>query len=403
VCGSQDLTRFLRDDLRPQTPPVLSRNMANNSCNGLSTAWTLTPVTQLSDEVLLAATTRAASEERHATATLLSLLAEVDVRKLYLGEGCSSLFVYCTRCLRLSEPAAYTRITAARASRRFPGLLSGLASGELTLTAISLLAAHLTDENHETLLDVARHASKREIEQLVAGLHAQPDIPSSVRKLSADHSTVSGRTLPPSTSPAGLSDSVAPAGGPSPGIIAPVAPSLAEPAGDVASTVAPPPGLPRPRLAPIAVDRYLLRVTISGPTRARLDRARDLLRHTIPNGDPAAVIDRALIVLVDQLERRKLGRTERPDARRRRASRPMSRHVPAWVRRAVWARDEGRCAFVGVVGRCGETGFLEYHHVIPFSEGGATNAANIELRCRAHNAYEATIYFGGEGRVSNGR
>jgi 5-methylcytosine-specific restriction endonuclease McrA len=68
--------------------------------------------------------------------------------------------------------------------------------------------------------------------------------------------------------------------------------------------------------------------------------------------------------------------------------------VPAAVKREVWARDDGRCAFVGTRGRCTERGFLELHHVIPFADGGATDAANLQLRCRAHNAYEADEWFG---------
>ena len=77
----------------------------------------------MSDNELLDATVRAAREERRATAELLALLAEVDTRRLYLGEGCSSLFTYCTRVLNLSEHAAYHRIEAARAARRFPIVL----------------------------------------------------------------------------------------------------------------------------------------------------------------------------------------------------------------------------------------------------------------------------------------
>ena len=49
---------------------------------------------------------------------------------------------------------------------------------------------------------------------------------------------------------------------------------------------------------------------------------------------------------------------------------------------------------MGTAGRCSETGFLEYHHVVPFADGGETVAANIQLRCRAHNAYEAGEWFG---------
>ena len=58
-----------------------------------------------------------------------------------------------------------------------------------------------------------------------------------------------------------------------------------------------------------------------------------------------------------------------------------SRAIPAAVRRAVWGRDEGRCAFVGTHGRCRETAFLEYHHRQPFAAGGKATVENIELRC----------------------
>ena len=69
---------------------------------------------------------------------------------------------------------------------------------------------------------------------------------------------------------------------------------------------------------------------------------------------------------------------------------------PPAVRRVVWRRDGGRCAFVGARGRCHERGFLEFHHVVPFAAGGAAAPGNIELRCRAHNLHEAELFFGAE-------
>ena len=51
--------------------------------------------------------------------------------------------------------------------------------------------------------------------------------------------------------------------------------------------------------------------------------------------------------------------------------------------------------FDGASGRCTETGFLEFHHVRPYADGGPTVVENLELRCRAHNMYEAELYFGG--------
>ena len=131
------------------------------------------------------------------------------------------------------------------------------------------------------------------------------------------------------------------------------------------------------------------------------ESARDLLRHAVPNGDPAAIVERALTLLVEQLERSRCAAARRPRAQ---SDAPAAgRRAPAAVRRAVWQRDEGRCAFVGAAGRCRETGWLELHHVVPFARGGPTTVENLALRCRAHNAYEAGRDFGGRMRARLGQ
>jgi len=137
----------------------------------------------LSDSELLARLKFMAQRERHATAGLVALLSEADERRLFLQEGCSSLFTYCTQILHLSEHAAYGRIEAARAVRQFPVILERLRDGSVHLTAIGLLRAHLTQENHEQLLDRARHKSKREVEELIASLRPLPSVPAIIRKL----------------------------------------------------------------------------------------------------------------------------------------------------------------------------------------------------------------------------
>lgn len=328
---------------------------------------------QLSDRELLDATVRAAGAERHTTVELLTLIAELDARRLYLGEGCSSLFIYCTQVLRLSEHAAYHRIEAARAARGFPAILELLAGGALTLTTVALLRPHLTRQNHQRLLEGASHKTKREVEHQIACLAPQPDAKPLVRKVAVPNPV----------------EAVAP------GSIDAVTPSPP----DVDERSAPPvrmPMPPRPVLAPLAADRYLLKVTVSGETHAKLRRAQDLLRHTIPTGDPAAILDRALTMLVDHLERRRAAKTRSPRSALEAPPswRRNSRYVPAAVRRAVWARDQGRCAFEGPHGRCTETGHLEFHHVLPFAAGGPMEPDNLALRCRAHNSYESEQRFG---------
>jgi 5-methylcytosine-specific restriction endonuclease McrA len=327
---------------------------------------TNTTLTSLSDADLLAETVRIAQAARRTTSQLLTLLSEVDTRKLYLGLGYSSLFTYCTQALHLSEAAAYTRITVARVARRFPVLLELLTDGAVNVTIVSLLAAHLTDENHEALLEAARHKTRREVEHLVACLDPQPDVASLLRRMPERHAVAetAAEVIPPT-----------PRAGDVPLAEAPVA-------------VSAPPSSRRAVVAPLAADRYLLRITLSQVAHEKLVRARALLRHQIPTGDAALVVERALTVLVEQLERTKHGATRRPQ--RHAPAESTSRHVPADVKRTVWTRDEGRCAFIGVDGRCAETGFLEFHHVVPFAAGGPTTVDNLELRCRAHNTYEAT-------------
>jgi hypothetical protein len=337
----------------------------------------LSVVAQLSTQELLARVKHLAEREREATASLIAHLAELDKRRAYLAEGCASLFTYCTQVLHLSEHAAYGRIEAARAARRFPVILERLGEGSVTLTTVGLLAAHLTPENHRDLLDTARYTSKRQVEELVARLRPQPPVPASVRKLpTASHASASATALPGAaltSRQTGDAHGVA-------------SPPLSSPA----------PAPPRPRpavVAPLAPQRYTVQFTASAETYEKLRLAQALLRHQIPDGDLGTIVDRALTALVQELARKKFAATDHP--RPGRGTAPGSRHIPAEVKRAVWLRDGGRCAFVGRNGRrCTEQGFLEFHHVRPYAAGGASTADNLQLRCRAHNGYEAERYFG---------
>ena len=106
----------------------------------------------LSDHDLLDRIAALAGKERETSAELVAHLAALDARpSLHAARGYGSLFNYCTRALRLSEDAACNRIDAARACRRFPVILDGLASGALSLTTVRLLRPHLTPENHEAV------------------------------------------------------------------------------------------------------------------------------------------------------------------------------------------------------------------------------------------------------------
>jgi hypothetical protein len=52
--------------------------------------------------------------------------------------------------------------------------------------------------------------------------------------------------------------------------------------------------------------------TIGEETRQKLRRVQALLRREIPDGDPAAIFDRALSLLLAKVERSKVGKADRP-------------------------------------------------------------------------------------------
>jgi 5-methylcytosine-specific restriction endonuclease McrA len=316
----------------------------------------------LDDARLLSDLEALAGKERDATAHLIAVLAEVDARRLYLGQGCSSLFTYCTQVLHLSEHAAYGRIEAARVGRKFPLVLDLLADGSVNLTIVCLLGPQLTGENHATLLADARHKSKREIEGLIARLRPQPPVPTTIRKVPAPRLAQ-----------------------------APIETRVKTEDHSTGIAVSTPPA-PKSEVKPLAPEYYKVQFTASRETFDKLRLAQDLMRHRIPNGDVAAVVDRALSLLIAELQKTKCAATAHPRAAA--AADSPSRHIAAAVRREVWARDGGQCAFIGAAGRWTERGFLEFHHVVPYAENGGKTPSNIQLRCRAHNTYEAERWFG---------
>ncbi len=312
-------------------------------------------LTHLSDQTLLADLAVLVTADRHTTAALLAHIAEVDARALYLPAACSSMHVYCMRVLHLAEDAAFKRIRAARAARRFPQIFGAIADGRLHSSGVVLLAPHLTDDNADELLAAAGHKSKAEIEVLLAQRWPRPDLPTQLEPRPA----LTGSPLPE---------------------VAPGPPRDAPP-----STT---------RATPLAPQRFALQLTIDQSTQEKLMRAQALLRHRVPSGELAQVLDHALDALLTTLAREKFGATARPRTAQSRAG-TDPRHVPSDVKRAVHARDGEQCAFVSEEGeRCLERGFLELDHRTPVARGGQATIDNTRVLCKSHNRYEAERIFG---------
>jgi len=327
------------------------------------------PASGLSDHDLLDRIAALAGKERETSAELVAHLAALDARpSLYAAQGYGSLFAYCTQVLRLSEDAACNRIDAARVCRRFPVLLDHLASGALSLATVRMLRPHLTPENHEAVLAEASGRSRQDILELIARLAPRPDVPSSVRKLPTV--TVPAPSVPMATSPVAA-------------------------AGEPAASILTPPPTRRPIIEPTSPERYRVQFTVGKETHDKLRRLQALLRREIPNGDPGAIFDRAVALLLEKVEKAKIGAAAKPRPIRPGTDKSRSRHTPNESKRVAWRREGGQCGFVATNGqRCTERAFIEFHHVEAHALGGPPTPENIGLRCHRHNQYEAERVFG---------
>ncbi len=337
-----------------------------------------------------------AGQERQVQVEFLLHLDEFDRRRLWAEAGYPSLWEWCLRVLHLREGAAGRRIAAMRVLRRFPMLADALRDGRLCISTVALLGPILTEESCADLIARAAYLTKAETEHLVVSLQPRTAPKEGLRLLSPSRAV-----LPPSSA-AQLSSAAQPRETP---------PSQQEP-----PTLTNPPDhgcspaiarrASRATLEPVSADTYSLRATVDSAFKKDLDQLKALLAHKFPEGDLGSVLREAVQSALEKHGKRK-GAVE-PSRKRKspppeeRAvdedARPSSRGrapIPAAVRREVWKRDGGQCAWRSEDGhRCGTAWKLEVDHIVPAAFGGPSTIDNLRLACHAHNQLHADHTFG---------
>ncbi|HTQ47806.1 MAG TPA: HNH endonuclease, partial [Polyangiaceae bacterium] len=311
-------------------------------------------LTDLSDAQLLDGLKTLCGQGRVVLARLLAHLVEVEERRLHLEASCPSMFQFCVQRLGMSEDEACRRIHAARLARRFPDLLVRIERGELTLSTIALLQDALTETSYEELVHAASGKTKAEVQALLAKASPRPDVPAAITAIPVQSAI-------PALGVARAGASAGAAG---------------------------------PQLVPLSESRHAVQFTASDELREKLERAQDLMRHANARGDLSVVVERAVDLLLEKLEKQRLGKVSRP---RQSAQGCDPASVSRATRRAVFERDGERCTFIDAQGhRCPATTWLELDHVVARARGGTSEAGNLRVRCRAHNRLHAEETFGKE-------
>jgi hypothetical protein len=347
------------------------------------------------------------ADERGVLVDFLRHLDEFDRRRAWAEAGYDSLWNYCLRVLHLREGPAGRRIGAMRVLRRFPQLADALRDGRLCLSTVTVIAPLLTEENLDDVVERAAYGTKAEVEHMVASAVPRAAPRDGVRRIAGAEAAAASpspfdsaslRSRP--TEEGGLfataTTTTTTTATPTPNPTATTNPN----ANPTSPTTARAPA--RPMLMPVAADTYSLRVTLDASLKADLDELTALLSHKVPNGDLAAVLREAVRCALEKHGKRKGARApartrppEEPDAAS--SNTGMRPYIPAHLRRAVWKRDGGRCAWCTSDGRrCDSRWKLEIDHIVPVARGGTTTLSNLRLLCRTHNQLSADEVFGAE-------
>lgn len=333
------------------------------------------------DRDLIARLEQLRRDERASVLDLLQHLNEVERRSLHLRLGFSSLFLYCTGHLGYPESDAARRVQAARCLQRFPRVALLLHSGEINLMTLGLVANLLTEATLDQWLDRIRGKTQREVEALAATVRPPMTLRDRARLVHVAIPIASPLPLAPAPkTPAHSSRD-----GETPPLLAPRATAPDDP---VAATIESSPAVvatqPKVYIQFLADQSFM----------AKYRRATALLSNKLPR----LTFEAVFVALIEDFLRRHepVERHERREQATARGHEPGGRTpIPIRTRDAVFARDRGRCTYVGSDGkRCDETLRLHVDHIKPVARGGSNDASNLRLLCARHNRLQAERILG---------
>jgi len=342
----------------------------------------------LSDKALVQQLHQIVRREQHFTLEVLSHLAEVSRRELYLAKGYSTLSDYCVCELGYGESSAWRRVRAARVIKDIPQVYDLMKSGRLTLSAVLQVSNVLNAKNQAELLPRLMGKSKGEIERIVA----EYQLPVPIRDQARPRIVKKEITVDPA--PAGAR---AKSAGGRAGHTLGENSLRSEGKNDPTGAESTPKKI-------VYEKMYEVRFAGDEELMELMNWLRSHLSHRFPKGATfQEMFKYAMRYVRDREDLAK--RAERRKKRRTQKNKPSpssshtgipSRHVAIQEKEKVWARDKGRCVYKSPGGRvCNSTRNLHYdHYPIPFARGGPSTADNLRLLCAKHNRHSAGEVFG---------
>ena len=312
-------------------------------------------VKQLSDKVLLDQTNYLAEHERGVSILVLRHIREVEVRRLFVELGYSSMYAYCIKHLKYSESKTMSRLASARLMTELPEIEKQIESGTLNITNLSKVQSFVRAEKA-----VQHELSKNEKLSLIAECQ--------------DKSTreVTKELIQKSHQPALLAEKF-----------------------QMTSVVL--------SDGSLNLEYSKFEALLDQENIELLQEFKNLYAHDLRDSSNITVLNFLLKKAV-QHKKKKLGLHDPkklvadPNATPPRSPKVNSKRkpLPVAVTRLVWQRATACCEHIDkkLKLRCNSKFALEPDHIVPHALGGTDEASNLQLLCRVHNSRRAVKTFG---------
>lgn len=284
----------------------------------------------IDDNTLILKVEALAKEERELLTKVLHHLKEIERRRLFAELGYRSLHDFATRHLGYSDDQAYRRIAAMRLLKEIPEIEEKIASGELSLSHISLAQSLFNQEKKYA----GKLFTKEEKQEVFEKISTKP-----IRE--AERITVSMASHQVPSKP--------------------------------------------DQIRIITEEKVELKFQASKSLQDKIEKLKGLLAHKNPDMPLGELFEKLCDMGIEQLGPGKRAEEKVATSRKHRSVNPTSK---AEVRRDVFREAEGKCQ------NCGSTYALEVDHIQPKAKGGLDVKENLRILCRTCNQRAAVKEFG---------
>lgn len=345
-------------------------------------------VRKISDELLLEQAEILVQQERETTIMILRHLREIEVRRLYIELGYSSMHRYCIQRLKYSEGQAYRRIASARLLTELPEIEKQIQSGDLNLTNLSKIqsfvrtekAAHGEMDKTEklNLIESLENKSTREVERdLVKKSHQPLLMAEKFRMTGQELSQVQAEQGQPEVQYQRFETLL---NSEQQDLLQEFKNFYAHELTDMSNHT---------------VLMFLLEKAVNHKRKKHGLQNKPNNNAPLPSAPEVKIAGQSSPNLTessldrDQFENRPLRNNNKSLSLKRTP-------LKAAAKRSIWQRAGGCCEHINLKTqeRCSSKFALEEDHIQPVALGGSNDLSNIQLLCRAHNSRRAIKTFG---------